>query len=1036
MQLDKLQLSAVEHTGSPLLITAGPGSGKTRVITERIKFLMKTGLKPSEILCLTFSEKAANELKERLENDADIKKKIDISEMGISTYHSFCRRLLQDNTVYTGRGMRGGILNRQVFLVWGIRNIDKFGFDEHIEIGNNAGELIEKMMEGIGVFTDELISPEMLDDYVQEKLKGSSVSKDVEEWQYLHLLNNLVKIYKQYIKYKRECDIMDFDDLIVDANHLLGDPEKSHSLKLAQLQYKHILIDEFQDNNFAQFSIAKKLVKDGNITVVGDADQNIYRFQGAYTQIFKDFRNTFKNYTLINLTSNWRNPKSVINLSTQLLLQDEKREKKEIKPTKNDKQKVNVIECTSEFAQAEFIKNKINELREKNPKYTFNDFAILSRKQTDGLNVAQILASNGIPVKYVGKAEVHRSSNAKVLFSFLRIIADPTNAITSITRILQEYGISELNISLINQEATNRARFNSNGDYAFEVLSNPNIKGLTQKIQISEIHAMIKEFMNIAKDNLASNTIYQIIRNKTGIYKKIANDDSIENFLERSILNNIFNNALDYEKAHLGEGISGFLDFVDELEKFDVETTRDTAGSEAIQISTIHKSKGLEFKNVFIIDVANAKIPLRYTEKPFYVPQELAQGVIPASEPKEEFRREERRVLYVGMTRAEDNLFLMYPTQYENRVRASKASEFLQNLKPQENSNVEFTMYDSNDSSNISTTFDAIEIIKNDKISQIIKNLHSEQYESTIQKILDLATIKFLQNNKTMSGFSTEKLLKQTPSDDLQSQLDGTKPPNVGFQSKNLSFTKFTAFAKCPKQFWYQYVLGALPASQQSPALYKGGIFHQIVEESAKRQKEGNVDDVAKLLAELDTQWDSTKYRTLSVKKEKEDRQSLAPALETYQKWSSSNYNEIISLELSFTIYIGGFQVKGKIDRVEKTPDGEFIVIDYKTGKRGKTGKLSNDDNLRNIMQSNLYSLALKDNPDYGKLPIKAKFFYVERPSEWQLVEYDVSLDKINETIDTLTGYVDSIQNQEFDPTPGMFTCKWCEYSDICDDAV
>ena len=141
MALDSIQISAVEHIGSPLLVTAGPGSGKTFVIIERIKFLLKTGLKPSEILCLTFSEKAANDIKERIQEDKDIKEKIDISEMEISTYHSFCRRLLLDNTIHTGFGMKGGVIDRPMFLVWGVQNIDKFQFDEHIEIGNNASEI-------------------------------------------------------------------------------------------------------------------------------------------------------------------------------------------------------------------------------------------------------------------------------------------------------------------------------------------------------------------------------------------------------------------------------------------------------------------------------------------------------------------------------------------------------------------------------------------------------------------------------------------------------------------------------------------------------------------------------------------------------------------------------------------------------------------------------------------------------------------------------------------------------------------------------
>ena len=746
-------------------------------------------------------------------------------------------------------------------------------------------------------------------------------------------------------------------------------------------------------------------------------------------KFFKTFKKEYPDHTEIVLAKNWRNPKNVIAVSNQLLEQDSFREAKKIVPTKDDSQKVNVIECSSEFAQAEFIKNKIHELK-KETSCNFSDFAILSRKQRDGFNVAQILASDGIPVKYTGKSEIQNSPNAKVLFSFLRVIANPMKSMTSIVRILQEYGIAEQNISKINYEAMIRAKTKTDGDYTYDVLSDLNVDGLTQTTELREIHLMIQSFMDLARDSSPSQLIYQLIRTKTGIYKKISNDDSIENFIERSILNDIVDTAIDYEKINSNMGIKEFLEFVDELKKFDIETKRHDADSDSISVSTIHKSKGLEFKTVFIIDVATSKIPLRYTEKPFYVPRELSKGVFPASEPKEEFLREERRVLYVGMTRTIDNLFVMYPTQYESRKRANKASKFIQPLKPKENEFIDFIQYDSNSSSDISTTFNAVEIIKNEQLAEVIKNLYSEQYESAIQKILDLGKIGFFQKNKTTKGFSDESLLQQTSSDDLESRLNGTKPERLGFTKKNLSFSKFNTYEQCPKQFWYQYVLNALPANQEQSALYKGSTFHEIVEESAKRQKDGNTDDTAKLFSELQTKWDPKKYLTSSVQKEQQDRKSLTPALESYQKWSSSNPNEIVALELPFTTYIGGFKVNGVIDRLEKTPEGEYVVIDYKTG--GKNKKVD----ARNSPQLNLYALALKENPDYGKLPVKAVFFYVEKPEGEQLFEYEVEAEKVEEVKGILEGYVKAIEEKEFDATPEMFTCKWCQYSDICEEAV
>lgn len=404
--LNDKQKQVVTHTGGPLLISAGPGSGKTRVLIERILFLLSSGVKPGEILCLTYSQKAANELKQKIEENPEIKGIIDVSEMNVSTYHSFCRTVLRDNVLHTGLAMTGDVIDRSPFLIWGIKNIDTFGFDEHIEVKNNTSELITTLIEGISVFNAELITPEELENYVQSKIGQITLVGDVEFQEYLHLLGNLVKIYKAYNEYKKKVDVMDFDDLIVETNRLLTNPQKINVKTRLQNSFKHILVDEFQDNNFAQFSLLKNLIKDGNITVVGDDDQNIYRFQGAYTTIFDDFRKTFDPHTEILLPINYRNPPHLINFSGKLISQDIHRRPKNIIPEKQSGDKVNVIECSNDIAQAEFIKNTILSIKSQNPDYEFKDFAILTRKQKDGMMIAKLLISAGIPINYKGKSQI------------------------------------------------------------------------------------------------------------------------------------------------------------------------------------------------------------------------------------------------------------------------------------------------------------------------------------------------------------------------------------------------------------------------------------------------------------------------------------------------------------------------------------------------------------------------------------------------------------------------------------------------------
>ncbi|MGI0015366.1 MAG: ATP-dependent helicase, partial [Nitrososphaera sp.] len=288
VSLNAEQMKAVTHEGGPLLVVAGPGSGKTRVIIERVIHLAGKGVKPSEILCLTFSEKAAEEMKHRLE------KVMDVSEMDISTFHSFAKDVLEDNVLDSGVGLSSGVIKRSAQLVWGLKNIDNFSL-KHLEIGNNAVEVIESIIDGISTFKDELISPQELENYLNVKLKIEGLDEDEKD--FLLKLSDLSRVYYKYQEFQRSKAVIDFDDMVVQTIELFR--KKQNVLSKYQNKYRHILVDEFQDNNFAQLELVKLIGKNGNITVVGDDDQSIYRFQGAYLTNFQDFKTFFPNTTVV-----------------------------------------------------------------------------------------------------------------------------------------------------------------------------------------------------------------------------------------------------------------------------------------------------------------------------------------------------------------------------------------------------------------------------------------------------------------------------------------------------------------------------------------------------------------------------------------------------------------------------------------------------------------------------------------------------------------------------------------------------------------
>ena len=1025
--------------GSPLLVSAGPGSGKTRVIAERVKFLLKNGFKPSEILCLTFTVKAGQEMKQRLEDDG-----IDTTEIEINNYHSFFHEVLEKNKMSTGFG-RGNIVDRASFLVWGMENIDSFGFNSSIEIRNNAAEIIEAMIDGISTFKDELVTPDEINDFIEKKESGALPYANPEEIEYVSQLENLVKVYKRYDAFKIKQDIMDFDDLIVLTYHLLHDKTKKHILTQLKNKYKYILIDEFQDNNFAQFEIVKTLVTDENITVVGDSDQSIYRFQGAYPEIFADFKKTYPNYKEIQLIKNYRNSDSVVKVSSQLLMQSSLHVPKQLVSTKSSKEKVSVVGCANSFDEAEFVKREIQELIKSNKgKVSFRDFAVLSRKQRTGLKVVELLTAAGIPANYVGKSRIFESPSARTLLAFLRIIADPVYSTLYITKLLHDYGISELNISKINKEASFRARDKNDGDYAFEVISDlklsyPKLSAITQKTQIKEVSDMLKEFIQIAKDNPITNVIYQIVREKTDIFKNTM-FDTFDNYVERSVLLDIEKNAGDLQDMKPNATVKDLLDFIESLQQFEVETEQGVGYSDSVQVSTIHQSKGKEFAYVFVIDVAPKSMPLSYREKSYYVPKELAHGLVPVMDPEMFFKNEERRVLYVAMTRAIEKLYITFPTTYSTGSHRNP-SVFLQELLRGGNPDIDVPPIFSTatQQQTRARAASAINIKKNEKLAEITKHLNSGQHKSALEKIIELEKIKLFKKHNTTAGFDLKKFLSIKPSNIIDKELKGTAIPTINVSNIRLSKSAFESYQTCPLQFKFARVWNCRPTGKNN-TLHRGTAFHDAVAVAGDPGPGGlnNVHELKDLKKILDAQWDKTQYLNSPKSEEALAKKDIKEMLGVYQKWTKSNPNKVVGTEVEFKMKLGGKNVIGYIDRIEQTPQGDYHLIDYKTG-----GKNKKPDPVEDL-QLNLYSQACKNGikDKHGKtlvkagtLPKKAILFYLEKEPGHQIYEYNVTDMQVKKVMQELEKLVKRINKKEFDATPG-YHCRWCDYRNICEEAV
>ncbi|HKU49919.1 MAG TPA: ATP-dependent DNA helicase [Nitrososphaera sp.] len=1017
VSLNAEQKKAVEHNGSPLLVVAGPGSGKTRVIIERVIHLVGKGLKPSEILCLTFSEKAAEEMKQRLE------KVMDSTEMDISTFHSFAKEVLEDNVLDSGIGLSSGVIKRSTQLVWGLKNIDSFGF-KHLEIGNNAVEVIESIIDGISTFKDELISPEELDAYIDGKLRQELSD---EEKDFVLKLSDLSKVFHRYQEFQRSKAVIDFDDMVVQAIELFR--KKANVVSKYQKKYKHILVDEFQDSNFAQLELVKLIGKSGNVTVVGDDDQSIYRFQGAYLTNFQDFKTHFPNTTVVTLNQNYRSTKNIVKAASDLLSSVADRQQKTLFSENEEGDRVCIGACSNESAEVEFVVNRVKELVGKpirrrdgtESPLTYKDFVILSRRKMEGKKFSKALKAYGIPSVYIGEANIFSAPVIRDLMAYLRIANSPTTAGIEITRLMKSHGLTEQNIARINHAAKRRAREDpTDMDFVYETLKECSELGITQRDEVKELAEQIDKIAKLENETTIGEFVYKVMMSVSDLYKRAVQNDDPQSRRNQLLLKEMYNIALEYESLNPRGTMDDFVKYLSLMGQFDLELSEGYENQDAVQVTTIHQSKGREFPVVFVVDVAANKLPLRYQAKEFYVPNDLSKGIKREADEKELYLQEERRLFYVAMTRAQNKLFITYARRYGHNVRETKPSKFLDEIDFANNPAVELLRFEGTLASESLEAEERIERIKHDIQEKAIRSINQMQIKTAAQRLIELAKVRHFELNGKVDGFDAQSALAVDNVDgNLDSELEGKTVPLVNKEEIHLSASAIKTYIDCPLKFKFSYILGVPQPAM--PYFDLGTSVHAVAEHMTKMQLEGTAPS-AELASELlKMEWNANSFQ--SETQETQAKEKAKAMLRTYLQWLSANPNSPVAAEAEFTIQIAGVPFHGFIDRVEQRPDGELEVVDFKTGAVYENAK-----SIREDPQMNIYALGVQKL--FGKLPRKASLFYIQHD---KTVPYDVvssQVDKVREEIEVV---VNAILKEKFGATPSFDACRKCAYWSICD---
>jgi len=437
--LNPQQEEAVKQTQGPMLIVAG--SGKTRVNTDKVAHLIDQGVSPENILALTFTDKAAEEMLHRVEELTDFR-----GELQISTFHSFCKELITDNILDLKLNANFRVITDTTQLVFFLRHIDDLGI-ESVDYGSNPVTLVEEIKRTISRLKDELITPEDLEEYIERE---EADNPEAEELPGMRDILRAYRAYRAYEDYKERNDMLDFGDLLIRVHQLLeGNPE---TRRYYEERYRYVLVDEFQDTNYVQLQIVRLLAEGHrNVTAVGDDDQSIYRFRGAYLSNLKEFERLFPESGEVFLERNYRSREKILRVANGLVSHNPDRMEKTLY-SRSRGGEVTAAVCSTENAQADYVAGEVSDLLEV---YEPEDIAVLFRRRVDARPITRALEARAIPAEFIGDSGFFRQPVIKDVISFLRVLDSPAAHGSELARIMHmdAFGLKRSDISRITNHA-------------------------------------------------------------------------------------------------------------------------------------------------------------------------------------------------------------------------------------------------------------------------------------------------------------------------------------------------------------------------------------------------------------------------------------------------------------------------------------------------------------------------------------------------------------------------------------------------------
>ena len=1015
--LNAEQRRAVCHGDGPLLVVAGAGTGKTQVITRRIAWLIATRrARPSEILALTFTDKAADEMQIRVDQLVPY----GYTDAAVSTFHAFGDRLIREFALELGLPTDLRVLSRPEVVIFLRERLFRFDLDEYRPLGDPT-RFLSALTTLFSRCKDEDVEPKAYLDYAAglsakaaegraaalaaakdpsgdegpSSGEGSSDEFDALDEEARRQLE-LGRAYASYQTMLREAGLVDFGDQVSLALRLLRESPAAR-LEL-QRRYRYILVDEFQDTNKAQSELVELLsALHGNVTVVGDDDQSIYKFRGAAISNILEFKQHYPRARQVVLRRNYRSRTPILDASYRLIrFNDPDRlevrngiDKRLIAERTGPELPVRHMVFATGSEEADWVAREIADRVEAGARP--RDFAVLVRANADADPILRSLNLASVPWRFSGTSGLYARPEIRLLLAFLRSLADLSSSVDVYALASSRvYGLGGPDLTAIVNSARRRNR--SLWEVLEELTQQPGLLRLAHETRagVERLVTDLRRFVDLSHERPTGEVLYQFLRD-SGLLSRLASTDTVaaEEALQNiarffEIIRAQSDLVADDRVIFVARNLQTLIDAGDDPATAEVDPDAD-----AVAVLTVHKAKGLEFPVVFMTGLVDGRFPARTRREQLALPVALVNEVLPEGDAR---LQEERRLFYVGMTRARDELVLAHAADYGGK-RVRRVSQF-------------------------------------------------------VLEALDLAASAATGAAADLTAHSPlERLASFEPKAEPAEQAKPGRDPVEGPLS--LSFYQVDDYLTCPLKYKYVHIL-RVPIAPHHAIVY-GSALHKAVQEFHRLAERGQTMSEEELLAAFDRAWSNEGFLT----REHEEARLAAgrAALRRFREEQLRPGTVVPAyVEREFSFVLDGDRIRGRMDRVdiERLPaeaarDGagerqqadevtpalpglypeRVTITDYKSSDVRDPVRAR--ERARDSLQLQIYAMAYQ--AETGRLPDILQLWFLESGLIGRVEPEEKRLDKARESIRRAAI---GIRARRFTATPDYMSCGYCAFRDIC----